>query len=130
MPWCSKGTPDDVIHLATALQFCGFRSVVGAVREMADVDGPDVAEDFYGRMLRVPGTTNFKVSASAHNYATRGMRKRERMALGYWVNFIHIDARSLLFFEHGHVLMMRIVVLLEVSSILEMRDLKLVRRQS
>jgi CHAT domain-containing protein len=40
-------TPDEVIHLAAALQFCGFRSVVGTLWAMTDLDGPDVAESLY-----------------------------------------------------------------------------------
>jgi CHAT domain-containing protein len=52
-------TPDEAIHLAAALQFCGFRSVVGTLWAMADVDGPDVAEDFYGYMFREPGSGGF-----------------------------------------------------------------------
>jgi CHAT domain-containing protein len=45
------GTPDESIHLAGALQFCGFRSVVGTLWAMADIDGPDVAEDFHQYMF-------------------------------------------------------------------------------
>ena len=33
------GTPDEVVHLAAALQFCGFRSVVGTMWAMEDDDG-------------------------------------------------------------------------------------------
>jgi CHAT domain-containing protein len=43
------GTPDEVrvVHLAAALQFCGFCSVVGTLWGMEDVDGCDVTKDFY-----------------------------------------------------------------------------------
>jgi len=34
---------DEVIHLAAAVQFCGFRSVVGTMWAMADIDGRDLA---------------------------------------------------------------------------------------
>ena len=37
------GTPDEVVHLAAALQFCGFRSVVGKMWAMEDDDGCDVS---------------------------------------------------------------------------------------
>jgi CHAT domain-containing protein len=85
-------TPDEVIHLAAALQFCGFRSVVGTLWAMADVDGPDVAEDFYGYMFREPGSAgDFRDSAIALNHATREMRKR-RVPIDRWINFVHIGA--------------------------------------
>ena len=86
------GTPDEVIHLAAGLQFCGFRSVVGTLWAMEDVDGRDVTEDFYRHMFRTPGAiANFKDSAEALNLATRKMRKR-KLGLDRWVKFVHIGA--------------------------------------
>jgi CHAT domain-containing protein len=41
------GTHDEGLHLAAAMQYRGFRSVVGTLWPMADDDGPDVARDFY-----------------------------------------------------------------------------------
>jgi hypothetical protein len=49
------GTPDEVVHLAAPLQFCGFRSVVGTMWAMEDVDWCDVTKDFYQYMFRTPG---------------------------------------------------------------------------
>jgi hypothetical protein len=37
---------DEVLHLS-AVQFCGFGSVVGTMWAMADTDGRDLARDFY-----------------------------------------------------------------------------------
>lgn len=85
-------SPDESVNLASALQFCGFRSVVGTLWAMADEDGPDVAEDFYRYMFRNPGKVDFTDAATALNRATREMRKRRGMTLGRWVNFIHIGA--------------------------------------
>jgi CHAT domain-containing protein len=42
---------DEALHLAAAMQFCGFRSVVGTMWAMADIDGPDLARDFYGSLF-------------------------------------------------------------------------------
>ena len=36
------GTPDEVVHFAAAMQFCGFRSVVGTLWAMEDIDGCDI----------------------------------------------------------------------------------------
>jgi CHAT domain-containing protein len=38
---------DEALHLAAAMQCCGFRSVVGTMWAMADTDGRDLAENFY-----------------------------------------------------------------------------------
>jgi CHAT domain-containing protein len=87
------GTPNETIHLAAALRFCGFRSVVGTLWAMEDVDGPDVAEDFYKYMFRdAGGAVDFRDSAMALNRAARALRKRKGMAIDRWINFVHIGA--------------------------------------
>ena len=86
------GTPDEVVHLAAAMQFCGFRSVVGTLWAMEDVDGCDVTKDFYQHMFRIPGAVpNFRDSAEALHLATRAMRKRG-LGLDRWVKFVHVGA--------------------------------------
>jgi CHAT domain-containing protein/tetratricopeptide (TPR) repeat protein len=86
------GTPDEVIHIAAALQFCGFRSVVGTFWAMGDLDAPDLTHDFYKYMFRRPGSTvDFKDSAMALNRATRQMRSRG-VPVERWINFVHIGA--------------------------------------
>jgi CHAT domain-containing protein len=87
-----NNTPDEAINFATALQFCGFRSVVGTLWAMADIDGPDVAEDFYRYMFSEQGAGgDFRDSAAALNHATRMMRRR-RVPIDRWINFVHIGA--------------------------------------
>jgi CHAT domain-containing protein len=84
--------PDEVIHLAAGLQFCGFRSVVGTLWAMDDIDGPNVAEDFYRHMFRkVGGIGDFRDSAMALHCATQKMSKRS-VPFYRWVNFVHIGA--------------------------------------
>ena len=86
------GNPDEVVHLAAAMQFCGFRSVVGTLWAMEDVDGCDVAKDFYQYMFRIPGAVpNFRDSVEALHLATREMRKRG-LGLDRWVKFVHVGA--------------------------------------
>jgi len=83
----ANDTPDEVIHLAAALQFCGFRSVVGTLWSMFDVDGPNVVEDFYRHMFRKEGIRDFRDSARALNHATGRMRLR-RIRIDRWILFI------------------------------------------
>ncbi|KAI0298375.1 hypothetical protein B0F90DRAFT_1669104 [Multifurca ochricompacta] len=42
---------DEGLHLTAAVQYCGFRSVVGTMWEMADIDGREIAESFYKSMF-------------------------------------------------------------------------------
>ncbi|KAH9030081.1 hypothetical protein EDB84DRAFT_1271526, partial [Lactarius hengduanensis] len=38
---------DEGLHIAVAMQFCGFRSVIGTMWAMADTDGVDLSKHFY-----------------------------------------------------------------------------------
>jgi tetratricopeptide (TPR) repeat protein/CHAT domain-containing protein len=85
------GTPDESIHLAAALQFCGFKSVIGTLWAMVDDDGPDIADAFYKHMFCNTDTIDLRHAAEALNTATRDLRKKG-VSLDRWTNFIHIGA--------------------------------------
>ncbi|KAF8573965.1 hypothetical protein K439DRAFT_1665620 [Ramaria rubella] len=72
-----KRTPDESIHLAAALQFCGFRSTVGTLWAMAHDDGPLAVEEFYKYLFRQGNKPDFRDAASALNEATRAMRRKK-----------------------------------------------------
>ena len=84
------GTPDEVIHLVSTLQFIGFKSVIGTLWPMYDADGPDLARDFYGYLLG-EGKGDYRMSAVALHEATKKMRERD-IPLERWVNFVHFGA--------------------------------------
>ena len=86
---------EEVLHLAAAMQFSGFRSVVGTMWQVQDEDGPTFAEHFYGAMFAGEGLANasevgFKKAARAYCAATKQMRRK--VNLERWVNFVHIGA--------------------------------------
>ncbi|KZP07244.1 hypothetical protein FIBSPDRAFT_914536 [Athelia psychrophila] len=91
-------TPDESLHLAAAVQFCGIRSVVGTLWPMADVDGPRVAEVFYKHMFK--GNDSRKSAQALHKVVTTMRLKRgpwenaasEGEPLQRWANYIHIGA--------------------------------------
>lgn len=82
--------PDEVLSLAAAMQFCGFKSIVGTLWTMNDSDGPILAEQVYKNMLR-NGQQNADVrqSAQAIHLATKHMRE-SGIALHRWATFIHV----------------------------------------
>jgi CHAT domain-containing protein len=89
---------DEVLHLAAAVQYCGFRSVVGTMWAMVDEDGQDLAKHFYKALFstsrREEGVPYHERSAKALRFAVkklRGTRKR-RITLERWVNFVHYGA--------------------------------------
>ncbi|KAI9435659.1 CHAT domain-containing protein [Lactarius psammicola] len=93
----TEGSIDDEgLHLAAAVQYCGFRSVVGTMWEMVDEDGRDLAEHFYKALFstsrRVQGVPYYERSAKALRVAVQKLRRKKRITLERWVNFVHYGA--------------------------------------
>jgi CHAT domain-containing protein/tetratricopeptide (TPR) repeat protein len=87
---------DEALHLAAAVQYCGFRSVVGTMWAMADTDGRDLAGYFYKSVFsrRRQGAQYYERTAEAlRDAVVRLRRKRGRgMTLERWVNYVHYGA--------------------------------------
>ena len=86
---------DEVLHLAAAMQFCGFRSVVGTMWAMADIDGRDLAEFFYESVLsdEWKGVRYYERTAKALRDAVVNLRRKKGgITLERWVNFVHYGA--------------------------------------
>jgi len=85
---------DEGLHLTAAVQYCGFRSVVGTMWAMADQDGGDLAKRFYNSIFSSdePGAPYHERSARALRDAVQTMRKEKRLPLEQWVNFVHYGA--------------------------------------
>lgn len=87
-----KGVPDEILSLAAAIQFCGFRSVVGTLWTMSDKDGPELAQKFYSYMLREGvDCADWRSSAMALHLAVQDMR-HQGIPAERWATFIHIGA--------------------------------------
>ncbi|KAI0246746.1 CHAT domain-containing protein [Lactifluus subvellereus] len=86
-------TPDEVLHLTAAMQFSGFRSVIGTMWAMADEDGKDLSEHFYRRMFAAGAqVASYEQSARALRHATQKLRTKKGISLERWVNFVHYGA--------------------------------------
>ena len=85
---------DESLHLTAAMQYCGFRSVVGTMWDMADVDGRDLAKTFYKSLFsgRDSGVPYYERSAEALRDATQKLRAKRGVKLERWVNFVHYGA--------------------------------------
>ena len=87
---------DEGLHLAAAVQYCGFRSMVGTMWAMVDKDGRDLAENFYKALFsdskREQGTPYHERSAKALRFAVKKLRKKRRITHERWVNFVHYGA--------------------------------------
>ncbi|KAI9433903.1 CHAT domain-containing protein [Lactarius indigo] len=87
---------DEGLHLVGAVQYCGFRSVVGTMWAMVDEDGRDLAEHFYKALFsnsrRDQGVPYYERSARALRFAVKKLRRKRRISLERWVNFVHYGA--------------------------------------
>ena len=87
---------DEGLHLAAAVQYCGFRSVVGTMWAMVDEDGQELAENFYKALFsnsrRDQGIPYHERSAKALRFAVKKLRRKKRITLERWVNFVHYGA--------------------------------------
>ena len=92
---------DEGLHLSAAVQYSGFRSVVGTMWAMADKDGPVLTEHFYAsvfseKLKRVPkGMPYYARTAEALRDAVqelRALRGKNRVTTERWVNFVHYGA--------------------------------------
>jgi CHAT domain-containing protein len=89
-----ESLPDEGLHLTGAVQYCGFRSVVGTMWAMADIDGPDLAGSFYRSVFsdKWQGKPYHERTAEALRDSVRMLRKKRGMTLERWVNFVHYGA--------------------------------------
>jgi CHAT domain-containing protein len=87
---------DEGLHLAAAVQYSGFRSVVGTMWAMVDEDGQDLAENFYKALFsnsrRDQGIPYHERSAKALRFAVKNLRRKRRITLERRVNFVHYGA--------------------------------------
>ncbi|KAI9453910.1 CHAT domain-containing protein [Lactarius psammicola] len=85
---------DEGLHLVAAVQYCGFRSVVGTMWAMANEDGRELAKYFYKSMLsgKQMGVPYYERSARALRDAAKKLRKKRGITLERWVNFVHYGA--------------------------------------
>ena len=87
---------DEGLHLAAAMQYCGFRSVVGTMWAMADTDGADLSKHFYKAIFADKADQNrvpyHERSARALQTAVQKLRRKRGITLERWVNFVHYGA--------------------------------------
>jgi CHAT domain-containing protein len=84
---------DKGLHLAAAVQYCGFRGVVGTMWAMAGLDGQDLAKNFYKALFSNPrGMPYHERSAKALQFAVKKLRRKRRITLERRVNFVHYGA--------------------------------------
>ena len=90
----TESIANEGLHLAAAVQYSGFRSVVGTMWAMADIDGSVLAESFYQSVFsdKWQGVPYYERTAEALRDAVRNLRRKRKMILERWVNYVHYGA--------------------------------------
>ncbi|EJC99027.1 TPR-like protein, partial [Fomitiporia mediterranea MF3/22] len=84
---------DEILHLAAAIQFSRFRSMIGTMWELFDPDGPLLAKEVYSYMGGYEdGEVIHKRSAAALRRAVLKLREEGGVMTEQWVNLVHIGA--------------------------------------
>jgi CHAT domain-containing protein len=89
-----ESVADEALHLTAAMQYYGFRSVVGTMWEMADTDERDLAKNFYKLLFSSQNSSvpYYERSAGALRDAVQKLRCKQGVILERWVNFVHYGA--------------------------------------
>jgi CHAT domain-containing protein len=82
--------PDEALHLAATMLYAGFKSVIGTMWSMGDIDGPVVAETVYKELFAGEGDTlDFDVVPHALDAAVQRLRA-QGLEPSRWAPYIHI----------------------------------------
>ena len=82
-----KDSPDEAIHLASAMQFAGFRSVIGTMWAVDDDLASEITSTFYEHMVDESGRLDHTRAAFALNKTMKSIRMLEQAVL-----YIHLGA--------------------------------------
>jgi len=84
-------SPDEAIHLAAAMQFSGFRSVVGTMWSVHDAIPAKFVSTFYDMLVDDSGRLDCARAAVALHQALKKLRNSdEKIPLNQQIVFIHI----------------------------------------
>ena len=83
-----KESPDEVIHLAAAMQFAGFRSVIGTMWAVDDSQTNEVISSFYNLMIDDSGRLDYTRAARA----LRMTMKKVDIRMDQRILYIHLGA--------------------------------------
>ena len=84
-------SPDEVIHLAAAMQFAGFRSVIGTMWAVDDGHTNEITSKFYQHMLDESGRLDHTRAALALHRTMNSLRL-SKIPLDQRILYIHIGA--------------------------------------
>ncbi|KAG2035481.1 CHAT domain-containing protein [Suillus americanus] len=83
-------SPDESIHLAAAMQFCGFRSVIGSMWSVDDEVARQVVSAFYRKLIRVDNSGRLDCTHAAEALHKAVKSLRSKIPLEQQIVFVHM----------------------------------------
>ena len=84
-----RKSPDEVLHLAAAMNFAGFGSVVGTLWPVSDHDAPMLAQKFYHLMLGGKNGPADCTKAAVALSKSIGHLRRNGVPPWRWITWVH-----------------------------------------
>ncbi|KAH9017353.1 hypothetical protein EDB83DRAFT_2232277, partial [Lactarius deliciosus] len=90
-----ESVANEMLHLTVAMQYCGYRNVVGTMWAMTDTDRRNLAKNFYKSMFSSRGNlkgTQYYERSTALRDSRQKLKRKRGVTLERWVNFVHYGA--------------------------------------
>jgi CHAT domain-containing protein len=80
---------DEAVHIAGGMLLAGYRGVVATMWSIEDDLAPEVADEFYHRIMEEERRPDGKKAAEALHYSIQKLRKKG-VPLTSWIPFVHL----------------------------------------
>jgi tetratricopeptide (TPR) repeat protein len=81
---------DEAVHIAGGMLLAGYRGVVATMWSIEDNLAPEIADEFYRRIMPEDGRPDSRRAAEALHFAVQKLRKKENIPLTSWIPFVHL----------------------------------------
>jgi CHAT domain-containing protein len=81
---------DEAVHIAGGMLLAGYRGVVATMWSIQDDLAPEVADEFYRRIMEGERRPDNRKAAEALHFAVQKLRRRGDVPLTSWIPFVHL----------------------------------------
>jgi CHAT domain-containing protein len=81
---------EEAVHIAGGMMLAGYRGVVATMWSIQDDLAPEVADEFYRRVMEDEGRPDNRRAAEALHYSVQKLREKGGIPLTSWIPFVHL----------------------------------------
>jgi CHAT domain-containing protein len=81
---------DEAVHIAGGMLLAGYRGVVATMWSIEDDLAPEIADEFYRRVMEDGGRPDNRKAAEALHYSVQRLRRKGEVPLISWIPFVHL----------------------------------------